>query len=407
VVEVALALLLLASAGLLLKDFQRLRNTNVGVRTDGIVTAAVNLPKAKYVDQQQQFQFEQRMLQAVASTPGVDSVAVTSTLPLEGGSNGYINLRGQVFEPMTGKLVESHNITPGYFKTFGVPLLKGRDFTETDLSEELVRDKQVNDLFKNASATNPPPPDKTNAIIYPTIVNETMVKTFWPNEDPIGKMYANGSANGPWRQVVGVVADVKQWGLAVPAQPEAYNIVDGAQRLIYVVHSSLPKDAVTAAMRRVIGDIDNTLPLYSVRTMDEVIADQAVTEQLLTTLVGIFSGLALLLAAIGIYGVLSYVVTQRTREIGIRISLGASRGSVLNLMLKQGLVLTLIGVAIGTAAALAISRVLSSVLHGVSPRDPFILAVTAVGLLVVAFLACYIPARRATKVDPLVALRYE
>jgi putative ABC transport system permease protein len=376
------------------------------VRSDGIVTAAINLPRAKYADQQQQLDFEQRMREAIAAIAGVDSVAVTSTLPLEGGSNSYINLRGQVFEPMTGRLVENHNISPGYFKTFGVPLLKGRDFTENEMAEEMARDKQVRDAFQKAG-NNPPPADQTNVIVYPTIVNEAMVKAFWPNEDPLGKMYAQGNANGPWRQVIGVVADVKQWGLTQPAQPEGYNIADGGQRQIYVVHSSLPKESVAAELRRVVGQIDNSLPVYSVRTMDEVIADQAVTEQLLTTLVGIFSGLALLLAAIGIYGVLSYVVTQRTREIGIRISLGASRGSVLNLMLKQGLVLTLIGVVIGTVASLAIAQVLSSVLHDVSPRDPFILAATAAGLVVVAFLACYIPARRATRVDPLVALRYE
>ena len=406
VAEVALALLLLASAGLLLKDFQRLRNTKVGVRTQGIVTAAINLPRAKYADQQQQFDFEQRMREALAALPGVDSVAVTSTLPLEGGSNSYINLRGQVFEPLTGKLVENHNITPGYFKTFGIPVLKGRDFSENEMAEEMQRDAQTRDIFQKAGS-NPPPPDQTNVIVYPTIVNEAMVKAFWPNEDPIGKMYAQGSANGPWRQVVGVVADVKQWGLTQPAQPEGYNIADGGQRQIYVIHGSLPKETLASEMRRVVGQIDNSLPVYSVRTMDEVIADQAVAEQLLTTLVGIFSGLALLLAAIGIYGVLSYVVTQRTREIGIRISLGASRGRVLNLMLGQGLKLAAIGVVIGAVASLAIAQVLSSVLHGVSPRDPLILGATSLGLVLVAFFACYIPARRATKVDPLVALRYE
>jgi predicted permease len=406
VAEVALALLLLASAGLLLKDFQRLRNTKVGVRSDGILTASVSLPKAAYADQQKQYDFEQRLRQQLAAIPGVDSVALTSTLPLEGGSNSYVNLRGQPFTPMTGPLVESHSITPGYFRTMAIPLLKGRDYTEQDVSAELQRDLQTTEIYKKAG-NNLPPPDQTNAIVYPRIINETMARTFWPNEDPLGKLYAYSSANGPWYEVIGVVGDVKQWGLATPPQPEGYGIEDGAPGVTIVLHSSLAKSSLAASVRRVLGEIDNSLALYSVRTMDEVIADQAIAERLLTTLVGIFSGLALLLGAIGIYGVLSYLVTQRTREIGIRISLGASRGSVLNLMLKQGLMLTAIGVVIGTVASLAIAQVLSSVLHGVSPRDPIILAATAAGLLVVAFLACYIPARRATKVDPLVALRYE
>ena len=405
IAEVALALLLLTSAGMLLKDFQRLRNTKVGVRSDGIVTAALSLPNGGYSDQQKQFNFEQRLRESLAAVPGIDSVAVSSTLPLEGGSNGYRHVRGRLFVPMSGPLVESHNITPGYLRTFGISLLKGRDFTESDLVEEFQRDTKTREIFKNAG-NNPPPADQTNSIVYPSIINETMARIFWPNEDPLGKMFGQGP-NGPWNEVVGVASDVKQWGLAQPAQPEAYNLLDGSQRLIFVVHSSLPKEAVAAALRRAVADIDNSLALYGVRSMDEVIADQAITERLLTTLVGIFSGLALLLAAVGIYGVLSYVVTQRTREIGIRISLGASRGRVLGLMLKQGLTLAGIGVVAGALASLAIAKVLSSALHGISPRDPAILAATAFGLVLVAFVACYLPARRATKVDPLVALRYE
>jgi predicted permease len=406
VAEVALALLLLASAGLLLKDFQRLRNTRVGVRTEGVLTAAISLPKAKYADQQQQFNFQQTLRETISHLPGVNSVAVTSTLPLLGGSNSYINLRGQPFQPMSGPLVENHSVTPGYFQTMGVPILKGRDFSETDMAEELQRDAKAREIFARAG-NSPPPAEETNAIVNPTIVNETMVRTFWPNQDPIGKLWLQGSANGPWRQVIGVVGDVKQWGLTQPPIPEGYTIADGGQRQIYVLHSSLPKATLAAELRRAVAQIDNSLPIYSVRTMDEVIEDQAVSERLLTTLVGIFSGLALLLAAVGIYGVLSYVVTQRTREIGIRISLGATRGRVLGLMLKQGLRLAAIGVAAGVIASIAVAKVLSSVLHGVSPRDPFILAATAAALLAVAFLACYLPARRATKVDPLVALRYE
>ena len=407
VAEMCLALLLLASAGILLKDFQRLRNTDVGVRTDGIFTAAVNLTQP---DQAQQFAFEQKMREKLASVPGVDSVAVTDTLPLEGGSNGYINLRGQPFQPMSGPLVESHTITPGYFKTFGIPLLKGRDFTETDMAQELERDTRMRALF--APNSNPTPEDVrkaadiTNATMYPTIINQAMAKLFWSNQDPIGKVFGRGSQSGPWYEVVGVVGDVKQF-LTQPPRPEAYGIADGGTRQIYVVHNSLSKGTLAGAMRSAVGEVDSSLALYAVRTMDDIVADQMVSQTLLTTLIGVFSGLALLLAAIGIYGVLSYVVTQRTREIGIRISLGASRTQVLSLMLKQGLKLAVIGTMAGIVAALAAGKVLASVLHGVSARDPIVLATTAAGLVAVAFVGCFMPARRATRVDPMVALRYE
>ena len=406
VAEIGLALLLLASAGLLLKDFQQLRNTKIGVRSDGVLTAAVNLPKAKYADQQQQFNFEQQLRDKLAQVPGVDVVAVTSTLPLEGGSNGYISLRGKPFQSQSGRLVESHNVTPGYFHAFGIPLLKGRDFAEHDMGEELQRDTKVRDIYQKAG-NNPPPADETNAIVYPTIVNETMVKTFWPNEDPLGKMFTRGTPNGPWYEVVGVVGDVKQWGLTQPPQPEAYNIADGGQRLIYVIHGSVTTEAMAAAVRRSVTELDSALALYAVRTMGDVVADGMVGQTLLTALVGIFSVLAIVLAAIGIYGVLSYVVTQRTREIGIRISLGARRGQVLGLLLQQGLKLALLGTVAGVIAALAAGKLVASALNGVSPRDPVILVATALGVILVACFACYIPARRATKVDPLVALRYE
>ncbi len=407
VVEVGLSLLLLVSAGVLLKDFQRLRNTKVGVRSDGILTAALSLPHAGYPDQQKQFNFEQTLRQNIAAIAGVDSVAVSNRLPLEGGSNGFVNLRGQPYQPMSGPLVETHSVTPGYFHTFGIPLIKGRDFTEDEMTAELQRDLKTRDLFQNADKNNPPPADLTNGIVYPNVINETMARMFWPNQDPVGKVFAFGNPNGPWREVIGVVADVKQWGLAQPPQPEAYSLADGEPYVYIVIHSSLPKAELAASVRRAVSGIDSSLALYSVRTMDDVIADQAVSEKLLTTLVGIFSGLALLLGAVGIYGVLSYVVTQRTREIGIRMSLGASRGSVLSLMLKQGLTLAIIGVAVGTLGSLLATQVLASVLHGTSARDPLVLAATAVGLIAVASLACFIPARRATRVDPLVALRHE
>lgn len=405
VAEIGLALLLLASAGLLFKDFQRLRSTDIGVQSKDILTAAISLPNSGYADQQRQFSFEQSLRQKLAAIPGVDSMAVTSALPLEGGNNGYINLRGQPFRPMSGPLVESHNISPGYFRTFGIPLLKGRDFTESDMPEELARDLKTTEIFKNAG-DKLPPADQTNAIVYPNIINETMARTFWPNQNPLGKMFTQ-SPNGPWREVVGVVGDVKQFVLATSVQPEAYSLADGGQTLVLVVRSGLPKETVANSIRRAVAGIDSSLALYSVHTMDEVVSDQVLSERMLATLVGLFSGLASILAAIGIYGVLSYLVTHRTREIGIRISLGATPSQVLALILKQGLRLTVIGTVAGVVAAVGAGRILASVLHGVSVRDPFVLTATAAALITVSFVGCYLPARRATKVDPMVALRCE
>jgi ABC-type antimicrobial peptide transport system permease subunit len=207
--------------------------------------------------------------------------------------------------------------------------------------------------------------------------------------------------------VIGVVGDVKQWGLTHAPVPEAYTALDGDSRVFVVVHTSLPPDSLVPQIRQAVAQIDPDLPLFSIRTMDQVIADQAVGQQFLAALVGMFSSLALLLAAVGIYGVLSYLVTQRTREIGIRMSLGATRGRVLGLVLVQGLRLAGIGLGIGLLAAPIASRLLAGTLHQVKWHDPMILVVTPLCLAFVAYVACYLPARRATKVDPVVALRYE
>ncbi len=404
VVEFALSLLLLASAGLLLKDFARLRGMDIGVRPGGVWTAAIRLPEANYSKDPQRFSFAGSLLDRVQRIPGVDTAAVSNRLPLEGGSNYYVIIRGRKAELMNGPLVESHAVSPGYFRAMGVRLLKGRLFSPADVQGVLAMNERARPLWESGARMLP---EQTNAMVYPVVINESMVRAFWPNEDPLGKMFSRGRLNGPWQQVIGVVNDVRQWGLTHRPVPEAYDVYDGDSRFFLVLHTSLKPASLTGAVRRELSQIDSSLPLFSVRTMDDVIAENAQGQRFLSLLIGSFAALAALLAAIGIYGVLSYLVTQRTREIGIRMALGASRGRVLGGILGEGARLALVGFAAGLAGALAAGRILASLLHEVEPSDPVVLALTAGLLAAVALIACYLPARRAAKLDPMRALRYE
>jgi len=402
--EVGLSLLLLISAGLLLKDFMRLRSNNIGVRPGGVWSTAIFLPEAKYREDQNQFDFSRSLLDKVKSLPGVESAALSTRMPLEGGSNGYVALRGKPFQPMSGALVETHAISPDYFKVMGIPILQGRTFTEEDINTTFAADAREAQFYKAHAKM---PPEQSNAIVTPTVVNEAMVRDFWPGQNPLGQMFSYGDKDGPWLQVVGVTGDVKQWSITHAPVPEAYRPFDGSRFLFVVLHTSSPEISVGSGVRHLLAQIDSTLPLYSERTIDEVIGEHASGQQFLALLLGLFSGLALLLAAVGIYGVLSYLVTQRTREIGIRMSLGASRSRVLTLVLKQGMRLAGIGFVIGLVGAVAAGRLLSSLLHEVRPSDPLIILLTAICLGAVALIACYLPARRAAQVDPIVALRHE
>ncbi len=404
VAEFALSLLLLASAGLLLKDFARLRGMDIGVRSQGVWTGALHLPEAAYSTGPRQFRFAQSLLDRARRIPGVDTAALSNRLPLEGGSNYYINIRGRTPEPMSGRLVENHSVSADYFRAMGVRLLKGRLFSAADLQTVVATDELARPFWESGARL---PHEQTDAMIYPVVINEAMVRAFWPNEDPLGQMFSNGGGNGPWRQVIGVTSDVRQWGLTQKPVPEAYDLLDDKSRFFLVLHTSLKPASLTGAVRQVLAGIDPGLPLFSVRTMDDVIAENAQGQRFLSLLIGSFAALAALLAAIGIYGVLSYLVTQRTREIGIRMALGASRGCVLRDILGEGARLALIGFAAGLAGSLAAGRILASLLHEVEPGDPVVLALTAGLLAGVALLACYLPARRAARLDPMRALRYE
>jgi putative ABC transport system permease protein len=403
IAEVGLSLLLLISAALLLKDFVQLRNTNVGVRSEGVWTGAVALPEVKYPHQQERFAFSQALTEKVKNIPGLDSVTLSDKLPLEGGSNSYVTLRGQPSTGLSGPLVENHDISPGYFRTMGIPLLQGRDFNADDAAAALALDQRSHNA-REAHTTLPP--EQTNAMVYPVVINQAMAKYFWPNQNPLGQMFSYSEKEGPWRQVIGVVGDVKQYLTHAPV-PEAYEVLTGQSWFLIVVHSPSENLNVAPEVKRALAEVDPALPLFQVRTMNEVVAEHATGQQFLAGLLGLFAGLAIVLAGVGIYGVLSYLVTQRSREIGIRMSLGATRAGVLTMTLKQGVRLAAIGFAIGLVGAFAAGKILASVLHDVRPRDPGIMLVAPIILAVVVIAACSLPAYRASKVDPMEALRQE
>ncbi len=406
VAEVALSLILLVSAGLLLEDFARVRNLDVGVRPSGVWTGAVRVPDSQYKTMPQEYAFSRTLLERARQIPGVDQAAVTDHLPLEGGSNGYVVLRGRTEQSRSNQLVEMHMVSPGYFRTMGIRLLKGRDFTPADIERALPIDARLRALYE-AGMFQSLSPQESNAMVSPTVINESMAKFFWKGADPLGQMFAWGSPNGPWQQVIGVVSDVREWGLTQKPVPEAYGVFDGNSRVFLVLHTSLPPESLASQARQLLAQVDSSLPLFSVRTMDEVIGEQAQGQQFLSALVGSFAGLAVLLAAIGIYGVLSYAVTARTREIGIRMSLGATQAGVLAKVLGEGMRLALVGFVLGAAGAFAAGRVMASMLHEVKPGDPAVFAATAGLLAAVALAACYLPARRAARLDPMTALREE
>jgi putative ABC transport system permease protein len=402
--EIALSVLLLICAGLLLKDFVRLRATDIGVRAGGVWTAAIQLPNATYRERPQQVQFAQALLAKLRDLPGVDAAAISTRLPLEGGSNSFIKLRGVASPPMSGPLVENHAATLDYFRAMGIRLLHGRLFSEEDAERTAALNARLRQL-RVPGAQSPPP--EADAMIFSTVVNETMARHFWPHRNPVGQLFSVGSDRGPWHQVIGVVSDVKQMGVVEDVRPEAYDAFDGNSRLLLVLHTPLSPRSLTSPVRQTLAQLDATLPLFLVRTLDDIVADHTQGQQFLSFLVSAFAAVAALLAAIGIYGVLSYAVTQSTREIGIRMSLGATRGRVLGEVLRDGMGVVLIGFTAGVLGALAAGRLIANLLHDVKPTDPSTIALSGLLLALTALAACYWPARRAANLDPTVALRYE
>jgi predicted permease len=393
VAEVSLALVLLVGAGLLIQTFLKLREQYSGLSPENVLTLRTVLPRNKYPEAQQRATFYKQVLERVTSLPGVISAGYTTSVPLavKGGTNGF-SIEGRTIEQArAGGLSYDANhrqVSNDYFKTMSIPIRQGRSFNDGDNEKS----------------------------VPVGIINETMARQYWPGENAIGKRFKLGDPENnevSWVTIVGIAGDVRQMGVDEPVKPEMYfpyqqtgDFWFYAPRDLAIRTSGDPLSLV-AAVRNQIHQVDPEQPISNVRTMDEVLGEETASRRLGMTLLTIFASLALLLATLGIYGVLAYFVVQHTQEIGVRMALGAQRKDILRLVLKKGMILALVGIAIGLGAAFALTRLMASLVYGVSPTDPFTYAGIALLLTLVALLACYLPARRATKVDPMVALIYE
>ena len=385
--EVALAVVLLVSAGLLIRSFQLLRQVEPGFNPDNALTMRMVLPFPKYAKKEARSAFYDEVLRQVKETPGVEAAGMITFLPLSfNGMNFSFSVEGRP-APSDMKLPFAlfRVVSPDYFRAMGIPLLHGRYFEAHDS------------------------PDSTPV----TLVNRRLAEQYWPGEDAIGKRLKVGPADSPnaWLTVAGVVGDVRQTGLYeqrlefyVPYMQERRSFM--APRDL-VVRTKADTAVIAAAVRKAVWAVDKDQPVSNVRTMDHVFAAAISQERFQALMLGLSAALALVLACVGLYGVISYTVVQRTHEIGVRMALGAQPVHVLGLVIRQGMLLTIAGLVVGIVAGTFVTRVLTDMLFGVTPRDPLTFAGVPVLLLVVAFLACYIPARRATRIDPLIALRYE
>jgi putative ABC transport system permease protein len=387
IAEISLALILLVGAGLMMKSLYRLLAVDPGFRPERVLTMEMDLRTQQYSKDPAVLNFWQQVLDGVSALPGVEGAAVGTHIPLT-DSHGRtdITIEGMAL-PRPGNYPhpDVHTISPGFVATLGIPLLRGRTFTDAD--------------NENAPLVG--------------MINATLARRFFPNEDPVGKRFVFGhpSAKNPpkWCTIVGVVSDTKMYGLANPARLEVYVPFrqDANSDMTLLVKSGADPAALTSAIREAVQSIDKEQPLIAISTMKELVSNSVATRRMTLVLLGFFSGLALVLGAIGIYGVISYSVAQRTHEIGIRMALGAPRRDVFRLVVGQGLKLAGIGIAIGIAGALGLARLMSSLLYGISATDFETFAGVSILLALVALLACFIPAQRAMRVDPTVALRYE
>jgi putative ABC transport system permease protein len=384
-VQFALSLVLLIGAGLLLKSFQRLAAVELGFNPEQTLTMLATLPPARYENEEQALRFYDSAIDELRTTPGIKAVGVTTNLPFGEGANvdGFI-IEGQ--EPPEGgngtqsEQAELQSVTPGTFQALGIPLLQGRDFQNTD------------------TAKSP----------RVAIIDETLARRYWPAGDPLGKRIET-TGDQEWMIIVGVVGGVKHLNLTEEKQPHIYAALAQAPdpRATFVVRTDGPPSAAIPSFRAAIKRVDPDIPLYKIRSMTELIGDTLNTQRLTNTLLTGFAVVALLLAAVGIYSTMSLYVSSRTKEFGIRLALGAQPGRLRLVVLGQAMLLTAAGVVVGIAGALALTRTITSLLFEVSATDPLVFTMIPLLLVIVSLVACYTPARRATRVDPLIALRDE
>jgi putative ABC transport system permease protein len=388
IAEVALAVILLAGAGLLIRSFNHLRQVDLGFKPDNLLTMRMVLPLPKYQKPETRRAFYDELLRRINEIPGVESAGLNTRLPLStSGMKFSFSVEGRTMPSDSNLPFAVYRVVnPDYFRAMGIPLQRGRVFDTRD----------------NA--------DSTPALI----VNRRLAEQFWPGEDPTGKRLKIGPPDSPnpWATVIGVVGDVRQTGLYGEQLAELYAPYAQERRSWMsprdlVVRTRGDAASLAGAVREAVWAVDKDQPVSNIRTMDRVLAAAISRERFQMLLLSLFATLALVLACVGLYGVISYAVAQRTHEIGIRMALGARPGDVLRLVIRQGMVLTFAGLLLGTVGGLAVTRVMTDLLFGVTATDAVTFISVGGLLLVVAFLACYVPARRATKVDPLIALRYE
>ncbi|MFL6520831.1 MAG: ABC transporter permease [Chthoniobacterales bacterium] len=375
--EVGLSLILLIGAGLMIKSFANLTKVAPGFNSDRLLI--FNIGASARADEESQVHFYQQILQRVAAVPGVQSAAAISRLPFSGGnSSRTFNRSGSTKQDQADIRIA----TPDYFRTMGIPLVRGRNFDEHDI--------------KGSTPV--------------TIINEQTARDVFPGEDPIGQFIENYGPKNEKLQVVGVVGNVRHLALETAPRPEIYQpLGQGLWPLVFIAVKTAPENPVSLlpAVQQAVWSVNKSVPLGNPRSMNEMIARTLLQKKFTMLLLSIFAGAALLLAAIGLYGVISYSVAQRTRELGIRIALGAQRGDVLRLILRQGMTLVAVGVIFGIAASLGLTRLIASLLYGISASDPITFLILSLALVLVAFIACWLPARRASAVDPIVALHAE
>jgi putative ABC transport system permease protein len=391
--ELALSLVLLAGAGLMIRSFLRLQSVDSGFDPRNLLTLRLSLPEARYPEAQQVISFYQQLTDRLGRLPGVESVAATHALPLSGmGGVRPFTVEGRPRqEPGKVPDVQYRMVSPGYFRTMKIPLIRGRDFTKQDEGQA----------------------------VGVVIINQAFQRRYFPDEDPVGKRITLGGFDDQLGEVVGVVGDVRHWWAGTEAEPEMYWAYSQAwlarsptlsrlrRSLTLALRTDGDPQSLIRDVRREVVAVDKALPVTGVRTMEERMGASLAGKRFNTLLLSLFAALALILAVVGLYGVISYTAAERTRDIGVRMALGAQTGDVLRLVIGRGMTLTLAGVGIGLLASFALTRLMKDMLFEVGSTDPLTFVAIAVLLTAAALTACYIPARRATKVDPMVALRHD